>query len=469
MRDHPPFQTPRERIVVPRSVLDGLLTALHIRFSHPSEYQTKRLFSRYFFALDVDKAIDSVSSACHTCQSLKAIPSHLQPQSSTDPPPAIGVSFPADVCRRYCQLILVLREAVSSYTLTSIVQSEKRDDLRNVLLVPCSQLRSLHHGGVTIRLDPAAGFCALVNDKSLLSHGITLEVGRVKNPNKNPVAERAVEELGMDLPHLSPEGGPTSAVSLALATSNMNSRIWRDGLSAHEVWTQRDQLTGEQLPIVDRQLIFSQNFSRKLNHLPSATSKARGRSTPSTAAISVGDLVFLKGDKDKLKAPDKYLVIAINENLTCQLRKFTTSQFRSKVYTVPTSECYRVCPTVLVESPLGPIRGHHEPSQDDSDDEPDPSDPASRPSTAPTSPHVDFQSPVCAPRPDPVYHPVPVPPPVGDPPPVPADIVLLPHDPVPDCFQPPSAPLLPAVVEPPRRSGRQCKAPFWHSEDWVLE
>ena len=273
----------------------------------------------------------------------------------------------------------------------------------------------------------------------------------------------------MELLHLSPEGGPTCTVSLALATANMNSRIRRDGLSAHGVWTQRDQLTGEQLPIVDRQLILSQNFFRKLNHLPSAKSKARGRSTPSTAAISVGDLVFLKGDEDKLKARDKFLVIAINENLTCQLQTFTTSQFRSKVYTVPTSECYRVCPTVLVESPLGPIRGHHEPSQDDSDDEPDPSDPASRPSTAPTSPHVDFQSPVCAPRADPVYHPVPVPPPVGDPPPVPADIVPLPHNPVPDCFQPPSPPLLPAVVEPPRRSGHQCKAPFRHSEDWVLE
>ena len=270
MRDHPPFQTPRERIAVPRSVLDGLLTALHIRFSHPSKYQTKRLFSRYFFALDVEKAIDSVSSACHTCQSLKAIPNHLQPQSSTDPPPATGVSFAADVCQHYCQLILVLRETVSSYTLTSIVQSEKRDDLRNALLVLCYQLRSLHHGGVTIRVDPAPGFCVLVNDKSLLSHGITLEVGRVKNPYKNPVAERAVEELGMELLHLSPEGGPTSAVSLALATANMNSRIRRDGLSAHEVWTQRDQLTGEQLPIVDRQLILSQDFSRKLNHLPSA-------------------------------------------------------------------------------------------------------------------------------------------------------------------------------------------------------
>ena len=87
----------------------------------------------------------------------------------------------------------------------------------------------------------------------------------------------------------------------------------------------------------------------------------------------------------------------------------------------------------------------------------------------PTSPHLDIQSPVCAPRPDPVYHPVSVPPPFGDPPPVPADIVPLPPDPVRDCFQPPSAPLMPDVVEPPRRSGGQCKAPFCHSEDWVLK
>ena len=71
----------------------------------------------------------------------------------------------------------------------------------------------------------------------------------VKNPNKNPVAERAIEELGLELLNLSPEGGPVSDVTLALATANTNSRIRRDGLSVREVWTQRDQLTGEQLPI----------------------------------------------------------------------------------------------------------------------------------------------------------------------------------------------------------------------------
>ena len=163
---------------------------------------------------------------------MKSIPKHFQPQSSEEPPPPIGVSFSADVARRHQQLILVLRETVSSYTLTTLIKSEKHEDLRNAIIVLCSQLRSLHDGGATVRVDPAPGFCALATDPILLSHGITLEIGRVKNPNKNPVAERAIEELGLELLNLSPEGGPVSDVILALATANTNSRIRRDGLSA---------------------------------------------------------------------------------------------------------------------------------------------------------------------------------------------------------------------------------------------
>ena len=129
VRDSQPFQPIRERIVVPRSVRSGLLTALHIRFHHPSKYQTKRLFNRYFFALDTDKAIETLTSSCHHCQSLKAIPRHPQPQSSSDPPATIRVSFAADIVKRYRQLILVLRETVSSYTLTSLIESEKHEHL----------------------------------------------------------------------------------------------------------------------------------------------------------------------------------------------------------------------------------------------------------------------------------------------------------------------------------------------------
>ena len=469
VRDHQPFQPPRERLVVPRSVLDGLLTALHIRFSHPSKYQTKRLFSRYFFALDIDKAIDLVSSSCHICESVKSIPKHFQPQSSVEAPRSIGVSFAADVARRHRQLILVLRETVSSYTLTTLVKSEKHEDLRNALIVLCSQLRSLHDGGVTVRVDPAPGFCALASDPILLSHGITLEIGRVKNPNKNPVAERAIEELGLELLNLSPEGGPVSDITLALATANTNSRIRRDGLSAREVWTQRDQLTGEQLPIVDRHLILSQNYSRQRNHASSSKSKAGGRTNRPSAAVSVGDLVFLKGDRDKLKAREKYLVVCVREDLYCELRKFTTSQFRSKLYVVPMSECYPVAPTVLALSPQGPIRGLLKPFPFDSDDDADPVSLPPRQSTVPAPSPVVTQTPAYEQPTDP--QPVHDVDPVQELPPVPAAIVPPPCTPSSslDCSVLSRAPPESAAVVPPRRSGRHRSAPFWQNQDWDLK
>lgn len=71
VRDNLPFQPTRERVIIPRQVLDGLLTALHIRVNHPSGYQLKKLFCRYSCALDIHRqwctACDFVMSPlqCH--------------------------------------------------------------------------------------------------------------------------------------------------------------------------------------------------------------------------------------------------------------------------------------------------------------------------------------------------------------------------------------------------------------------
>ena len=72
--DHAPFHPQRERIVVPRQILDGILTTIHIRFAHPSKHQTKSIFNRYFFALDIDRGISNVTSACYHCESVKSLP-----------------------------------------------------------------------------------------------------------------------------------------------------------------------------------------------------------------------------------------------------------------------------------------------------------------------------------------------------------------------------------------------------------
>ena len=259
-----------------------------------------------------------------------------------------------------------------------------------------------------------------------------------------------------------------SDVTLAIATANANSCIRRDGLSAQEVWTQRDQLTGEQLPIVDRQLSLSKNYSRQQNHTPSAKSKARGRTNLPSAVVSVGDVVFLKGDRDKLKAREKYLVVSIREDLSCERRKFASSQFRRKVYLVPMSKCYPVAPIVLAQSPQGPIRGLHEASAFDSDDVADPVILPPRPSTVPAPPPVVNQPDACAPPtvPPSVHDALPV----QELPPVPAAIARPPCTPVSSPDRSVLAAALPesAAAAPPRRSSRPRSAPFWQNQGWDL-
>ena len=82
------------------------------------------VLQRQFFALDMNDAISRVTSACHTCASLKSFPRSLVKQSSDDPPEVVGVSFAADVIKRYRQLILVLRECNTSFTPFCLVHDE---------------------------------------------------------------------------------------------------------------------------------------------------------------------------------------------------------------------------------------------------------------------------------------------------------------------------------------------------------
>ena len=120
-RDEPLAPT-RECIIVPRQVLEGLLTALHIQLGHPSSHQLKAVTKRYLYALDIDKAIDRVTQACHQCAALRQTPKMREEQSSPPPPDAVGVSFAADVIKRSRQLIVVVRECVTSFTATTLLE-----------------------------------------------------------------------------------------------------------------------------------------------------------------------------------------------------------------------------------------------------------------------------------------------------------------------------------------------------------
>ena len=84
-----------------------------------------------------------------------------------------------------------------------------------------------------------------------------------------------------------------SDITLAKATANTNSRIHKLNLSAFETWTQRDKVSGEQLPINKRQLVIQQLMTREQNHGPSAKSKAYGKPPALSYSFNIGDLVHL--------------------------------------------------------------------------------------------------------------------------------------------------------------------------------
>jgi hypothetical protein len=262
-------------------------------------------------------------------------------QSTSDPPEAVGVNFAADIIKRNLQLILVLRETVTSYTAACIVANEQRITVRNALIQLAIELRPLDGPHAVIRTDPAPGFVGLVEDDILHQYRLRIDVGRIKNINKNPVGEKAVRELENELVRQQPDRGSVTSLTLSVAVACLNSRIRSRGLSAREMWSQRDQFTNTQLPIHDRDLIQDQHTQRTRNHPHSEASKAPRGKLPSSIQIEVGDLVYLYTDRTKTQARDRYLVVAI-EDSWCYIRKFTGSQLRKLSYKVKCSECYKV-------------------------------------------------------------------------------------------------------------------------------
>ncbi|KAK6194705.1 hypothetical protein SNE40_000288 [Patella caerulea] len=364
----------RNLIIVPRHVLPGLLTAIHLRFKHPSKTQLQKLFNRYFYALDSQKEIDSVTSCCIQCSSLQRLPVELVDYSSVTHSSTPGQTFACDILCRNRQKIFVIRDTFSSYTRAIIISDEKRDTLLNALIESTADLKM---GRSSIRVDAATGFQALQQCSVLDEHGISLDIGRIKNVNKNPIAEKAIQELETELRKAYPDGASVTSSQLATVVATLNNRIRNRGFSAREILFQRDGLTGEQLNFSDNALALQQQSTRLNNHQPSARSKFPQGMPSKCPIVSSGDLVFLKRDGSKHTARDIYIVIEpCNDNKFVTVRKLHGSEFRSKVYEVRPSELY-ICQQFRQSSLLPISRTDSDNSFSDSSDESDvePSEP----------------------------------------------------------------------------------------------
>ena len=109
----------------------------------------------------------------------------------------------------------------------------------------------------------------------------------------------------------------------------LNSRIRSKGLSAYEMWSQRNQFNKNQIDISDKELIALQHKEREANHVPSAKA--------------------LEKAKTKSRYCNwRHCIPSIDKGF-CMLRKFTDSKFRCPTYSVRLEECY------LVPSEFNPV------------------------------------------------------------------------------------------------------------------
>ena len=199
-----------------------------------------------------------------------------------------------------------------------------------MLLSTCVHIRPQDRSSAIIRANLAPGFKALIDNQFLIHHTITLEVGNAKISNKNPVAERAVQEVESD--KLLPRDllfGPACPLALAIATAVVNVCIPLRGLSAREMWTQCDQFSNQQLPLQDQDIILRilrQQEQHKANH-PKAL-VARRHLAECIAVDNLGYLYFSLLQQDQNLG--LLLVVEVSGSF-CNIRKFVGTQFHRTV------------------------------------------------------------------------------------------------------------------------------------------
>ena len=107
------------------------------------------------------------------------------------------------------------------------------------------------------------------------------------------------------------------------------------------MWTQRDQFSNHQLPIVDSEVILSQHKLRLESHPHSVRAKCPSGRLPISPDLRIGDIVYLRSDLNKSRNRDRYLVVNVDLPW-CNVRKFAGSQLRQNSYRGKYTDWYKV-------------------------------------------------------------------------------------------------------------------------------
>ena len=107
----------------------------------------------------------------------------------------------------------------------------------------------------TCRTDNAKSFTSLFKNKSLADIGVNIDLSNANNKNGNPVAEKNNREVQDAILSITPAGGQISERELSEAISALNAKPRWTGMSASELWTGRDMMSGKPLNFSQEDII----------------------------------------------------------------------------------------------------------------------------------------------------------------------------------------------------------------------
>ena len=332
--------------IIPRSMAQAILTSCHIKLFHPLPTQMKKAMDRYCYSLDQDKIIDEIWNHCHLCQSLKKIPKEIPHYDPSPPPAHPGTHWAADVMKYGKKCVLVATDNLSSFTVATIARSERHEHMQEAIITAISPFRSMALQ-TEVRVDTAPGLAKLTREKSLLKYGMKLDPGQAKNKDSCAKVDKAMSELRRELEVLNPVERTLTTEDLCLAVANLNSRIRHSGLSAREIMFQRSQTTDENIHLEDKNLQESTELLRTKNLQYSAKSKSNQSSkSAESARAEAGNLVYLKGEKEKGSSRHLYIVTKIGDDSKLYIRKILHSleqfpiKLRPEEYVVRQEDVY---------------------------------------------------------------------------------------------------------------------------------
>lgn len=296
------------RIVIPKPFIPAILSMIHLKGNHPSKFQSEKIFQKYFFSPGLKEQLDQLYEQCYLCNAVKKIPQVQTDIHTTRPPEQPGTHMNIDIIRRASQYIMVNVDLFSKFMTTTLIHSERKEDLVEGIIRTVTPLR--RSNSTLVRSDAAPGLRSLAENPhpDLQNMGIQIIIGEDFNKNKNCHVDKAIQELENEIRKLDTTNNKISSSILAQATSQVNSLIRHHGYSSSDITFRRDENSNIAINVPDK--LLSENLHE--TRLKTQSSLNSKKPTATNKASSPGDIIMLKTNSSKHNIREPFLVTAQN-------------------------------------------------------------------------------------------------------------------------------------------------------------